>query len=108
MISELVDEMNKTPWDNQQQTYLIKSEDESFLTFSPQNQSGNKHSEFGATLDDLPIKFNVFSHSYILRNDLNWTDAVIWHTYMYYNHINTNHQCNQQKQKNAKIIGQNE
>ena len=28
MISEVIDEMNKTPWDNQQQTYLIQSEDD--------------------------------------------------------------------------------
>ena len=48
-----------------------------------------------AILDDLPIKINVFSHICILRNDLNWTEAVIWHTY--YNHSNANHQCNQQK-----------
>ena len=33
----------------------------------------------GAILDDLPIKINVFSHVCILRNDLNWTDAVIWY-----------------------------
>ena len=73
--------------------------------------SGDNCSEFGAILDHLPIKINVFSHICILRKDLNWTDAVIWH--MYYNHNNANHQCNQKKktkkkQKNAKIIGQNE
>ena len=68
--------------------------------------SDDNRSEFGAIFDDLPIKINVFNHIYILRNDLNWTDAVICHTY--YNHNNANHQCNQQKWKNAKIIGQNE
>ena len=69
-------------------------------------QSGDNRSEFGAILDDLPIKINVFNHNCILRNDLNWTDAVIWHTY--YNRNNANHQYNQQKRKNAKIIRQNE
>ena len=67
--------------------------------------SGDNHSDFGAILDDLPIKINVFSHICTFHNDLNWTDAVIWHTY--YNHNNANHQSNQQKRQNAKIIGQN-
>ena len=57
--------------------------------------SGDNRSEFGAILDDLPIKINTVSHICILRNDLNWTEAIIWH--MYYNHNNVNHQCNQQK-----------
>ena len=39
--------------------------------------SGDNCSEFGANLDDLPIKIKVFSHICILRNDLNWTYAVI-------------------------------
>ena len=43
--------------------------------------SDDNRSEFGAILDDLSIKINVFSHICILRNGLNWTDAVIWHTY---------------------------
>ena len=38
----------------------------------------DNRSEFGASLDDLPIRINVSSHICILRNDLNWTDAVIW------------------------------
>ena len=40
----------------------------------------DNRSEFGAILDNLLIKINVYSHICILRNDLNWTDAVIWHT----------------------------
>ena len=43
--------------------------------------SGDNRSKFGAILDDLPIKINVFSRICILRNDLNWTDAVIWHKF---------------------------
>ena len=43
--------------------------------------SGDNCSEFGAILNDLPIKINVFSHISILRKDLNWTDAIIWHMY---------------------------
>ena len=33
MISEVIDEMNKTPWDNQRQTYLLQSEDDFVITF---------------------------------------------------------------------------
>ena len=61
--------------------------------------SGDNRSEFDAILDNLPIKINVFSHVCILHIDLNWTDA---------GHNNANHQCNQQKRKNSKIIEQNE
>ena len=57
--------------------------------------SDDIRSEFGTILDDLSIKVNVVSHICILCNDLNLTNAVIWHTY--YNHNNANRQYNQQK-----------
>ena len=49
--------------------------------------SGDNRYEFGAILDDLPIKINVLSHIHICVTT-NWTDTIIWH--IYYNHNNAN------------------